>query len=136
MTAVTNNAISIGELARQSGLSTHALRFYEAQGILQPVGRTASGHRQYRHADVLWLAFVLRLKQTGMPLAEIRQYAALRAAGEETLEARLAMLKRHRERLAAEIEALSNCAGVLDEKISTYRAMLAEASGPTGKVAQ
>jgi len=130
MNAVTNNAISIGTLSRLSGLSTHALRFYEAEGILKPIGRNASGHRQYRAEDVLWLEFVLRLKQTGMPLAEIKQYAALRAQGETTLQARLAMLQCHRENLATRIEALSNCAGVLDEKISTYREMIAKSSGP------
>ncbi|WP_153114636.1 MerR family transcriptional regulator [Rhodocyclus tenuis] len=130
MPDVTNNAISIGELSRLSGLSTHTLRFYEAEGILQPAGRNSGGHRQYHPADVLWLEFVLRLKQTGMPLAEIRQYAALRAQGETTLQARLAMLKLHRERLATRIEELSTCASVLDDKIGIYRKMITESGAP------
>lgn len=136
MAAVTNNAISIGELSRRSGLSTHTLRFYEAEGILKPVRRTASGHRQYHEDDVLWLEFVLRLKLTGMPLAEIKQYAALRSQGEKTLQLRLTMLKLHRERLVTKIDELSTCANVLDDKILTYRKLLAKQTASTKKVAK
>ena len=135
MHSVTTNALSIGELSRHSGLSAHTLRFYEAQGILQAAGRNASGHRQYDANDVLWLEFVLRLKSTGMPLAGIKQYAELRAQGEATLETRLAMLKLHRERLVNKIEELTTCASVLDEKMRTYRKMLAKPPAPPSKTA-
>ena len=131
--SVTYNAISIGQLARHSGLSTHTLRFYEAEGILHAAGRNASGHREYRSNDVLWLEFVLRLKHTGMPLAEIKRYATLRAEGDATLDARLAMLKLHRQRLANKIEELSTCASALDEKMHRYETMLAQASVPPTK---
>lgn len=133
MIAVTSNFISIGELSRLSGVSPHTLRFYELEGILKPAGRGANGHRRYVNADVLWLEFVLRLKQTGMPLAEIREYAALRAQGDETLQTRLTMLKLHRERLVTMIEELSTCAHALDEKILTYREMIAKSQALTRK---
>ena len=136
MSAVTSNAISIGELSRLSGVSPHTLRFYEAEGVLKPAGRAANGHRRYRREAVLWLEFVLRLKVTGMPLAEIRQYAVLRAQGEKTLQPRLTMLKLHRERLVTKINELSTCAGVLDDKIRTYRKMIAKSRAPTKKAAK
>ncbi|MCC9003494.1 MAG: MerR family transcriptional regulator, partial [Candidatus Competibacter sp.] len=119
-----------------SGVSPHTLRFYEAEGILKPAGRAANGHRRYRREDILWLEFVLRLKLTGMPLAEIKQYAVLRAQGEETLQLRLAMLKLHRERLVTKIEELSTCARALDDKIHTYRQMIAKSLAPNGKAAK
>lgn len=133
---MTNNAISIGELSRLSGLSPHTLRFYETEGILKPAGRTASGHRQFYGEDVLWLEFVLRLKLTGMPLAEIKRYAALRSQGEKTLQSRLTMLKLHRERLVTKIDELSTCACVLDDKIRTYRKMIAKSREPTKKASK
>lgn len=136
MAAVTNNAISIGELSRRSGLSPHTLRFYEAEGILKPAGRTASGHRQYHGEDILWLEFVLRLKLTGMPLVEIKQYAALRSQGEKTLQLRLTMLELHRERLVTKLDELSTCVSVLDDKIRTYRKMIDKSQAPTKKVAK
>ena len=136
MGTVTSNVISIGELSRLCGLSAHTLRFYEAEGILKPAARAANGHRRYHREDVLWLEFVLRLKQTGMPLAEIRQYAILRSQGEKTLHPRLAMLKLHRERLATKINELSTCAGALDDKIRVYRRMIAKPHAPNKKAAK
>ncbi|MBI5890087.1 MAG: MerR family transcriptional regulator [Nitrosomonadales bacterium] len=124
---MTNHFISIGELARLTGLSTHTLRFYEAAGVLKPIGRAANGHRRYQPNDVLWLEFVLKLKVTGMPLAEIKQYAQLRAQGEITATARMAMLQFHRQRLAAKIAELAECASALDDKIGIYRKMIAKA---------
>jgi DNA-binding transcriptional MerR regulator len=122
---MTKPAISIGELSRLSGISAHTLRFYEAEGILLPVERAGNGHRRYRQDDVLWLEFVMRLKVTGMPLAQIRQYALLRAQGEKTLAARLAMLQSHQAHLLAKIHELSLCSEVLDKKMRVYRKMMA-----------
>jgi DNA-binding transcriptional MerR regulator len=128
---VTSNFISIGELSRLTGLTAHTLRFYESAGVLKPVGRASNGHRRYHSNDVLWLEFVLKLKLTGMPLAEIRRYAQLREQGEMTLDSRLAMLTRHRERLVAKMTALAACADTLDEKIRIYRSMIAKLKAPT-----
>lgn len=136
MDSVTSNPISIGELARLSGLSSHTLRFYEAQGILKPVGRAANGHRRFQREDVLWLEFVLRLKLTGMPLAEIKQYAGLREQGEKTLQMRLTMLELHRKRLVTRLNELSTCANVLDEKIRTYQKMIVKLHAPARKAAK
>lgn len=127
MGTVTSNFISIGELSGLTGLSAHTLRFYEKAGILLPVGRAANGHRRYRSDDVLWLEFVLRLKHTGMSLADIRLYAQLRVRGEETLPARLAMLQLHQERLVARMAELEHCSSALDDKIRAYRKMIAAA---------
>lgn len=123
---MTSQHLSIGEMSRLCGVSTHTLRFYEAEGILLPATRAANGHRRYRRDDVLWLEFVLRLKLTGMPLADIRTYADLRLRGDATLRERLRMLKVHRQRLADRIEALTTSASALDDKIDIYLDMIAE----------
>lgn len=133
MRAMSSIELSIGELARATGLTPHTLRFYEAQGILRPAGRAPSGHRRYRETDIVWLEFVLRLKATGMPLAEIRRYAELRMLGETTVASRLTMLERHRARLAEELEALSRCSEALDDKIALYRRQLAALAAPRKK---
>lgn len=124
--------LSIGELARQCELSTHTLRYYESAGVLRPALRAANGHRRYREDDVQWLAFVLRLKQTGMPLQDIRHYAELRAQGDSTLGHRLAMLAQHRERLARQLLALSASADALDAKMDLYRAHIEALQNTTG----
>ncbi len=124
---MTRQFLTIGEMSRLCGVSAHTLRFYEAEGILLPAARAPNGHRRYRQDDVRWLEFVLRLKVTGMPLAEIRAYAELRLRGDDTLDARLDMLKHHRERLARQIDILTQSSRALDEKIDIYRNLIAQA---------
>ena len=120
--------LSIGELSRLSGLSTHTIRFYESISVLKPAMRAPNGHRRYLHDDILWLEFVLRLKTTGMPLSEIKRYANLRSQGEETLSSRQLMLEEHRKHLAEKLTELTTCATALDEKIKIYQKMLAQTS--------
>jgi DNA-binding transcriptional MerR regulator len=128
---VNHPTLSIGDLAHQCGLSTHALRFYEAQGILQPARRAANGHRRYGIADVQWVAFVLRLKETGMPLADIRHYAELRTQGDRSLQARVELLHLHRDRLDRKMAELSDCAAALDTKMQTYRRLITASTRPS-----
>jgi DNA-binding transcriptional MerR regulator len=123
---VTSKLISIGTLARLSGVTAHTLRYYEKLGVLQAAGRAPNGHRRYHAGDLAWLAFVLRLKATGMPLTQIRHYAALRAAGDDTLLARLDLLVTHREQLVARIAALSDNLLALDDKVVVYQARIAQ----------
>jgi DNA-binding transcriptional MerR regulator len=131
---VINNVLTIGEFARQSGLSAHTIRFYESVGVLRPSHRATNGHRRYHDADVQWLQFVLKLKLIGMPLAEIKQYADLRAKGDATLEPRMTMLKLHHQRLVTSIAELEDCARVLDDKIRTYRKLIVSTERRNAKI--
>ncbi len=70
--------LKIGELAKRSGLTVEALRFYEQQGLIQPLGRTASGYRLYSPSDVQRVNFILHAKKVGFTLAEIKTLLALR----------------------------------------------------------
>lgn len=65
----------IQEVARQTGLTTRALRFYEGRGLLRPL-RTNSGRRLYSHADLERLAAILALKRAGFSLARIGELLA------------------------------------------------------------
>ena len=63
--------LSIGEMARDSGATPRALRFYEGKGLLFP--RRQGAARLYGPAERQRLALVLKAKQLGFTLAEIRQ---------------------------------------------------------------
>ena len=133
---MTSTVLTIGELAHLSGLTTHTIRFYESAGVLRPNTRAANGHRRYQENDVLWIEFVLKLKLAGMPLTQIKQYAALREQGDTTLQQRLSMLKLHRDRLAARMSELSECSKVLDDKIRAYRKLIVKAKESSGNRTQ
>lgn len=64
---------SIGELARRTGLTVKAVRFYSDQGIVPPSGRTASGHRRYGIEALARLDLVRTLRDLGLDLATIRR---------------------------------------------------------------
>ena len=71
--------LKIGQLAKQSKISVEALRFYESEKLLVPSSRTGSGYRLYHSNDVKKLQFILRAKQVGFSLQEIKQLLSLRA---------------------------------------------------------
>ena len=77
--------MSIGQVADRTGLSVHALRFYEREGILpNPVRRDPGGRRVYSEDDLEWLDLCIMLRSSGMPLPAIRQYTDLVRQGPAT----------------------------------------------------
>lgn len=63
--------ISIGYLAERTGLAVSAIRYYEAQGLVEP-WRNAGGQRRFHRADIRRLSFVMIAQQFGFSLPEIR----------------------------------------------------------------
>ena len=120
--------MNIAEFARRCGLSAHTLRYYERIGLLGRVTRAANGHRRFGERDVEWVAFLHRLRATGMGIKEMQRYAALRARGDATLAERQTMLREHADRLAAELRAQQAHLRVVREKIGIYDGLLREAT--------
>ncbi|MFC6016297.1 MerR family transcriptional regulator [Plantactinospora solaniradicis] len=60
----------IGELSRRSGVHAHQLRYYEAQGLLEP-GRGASGYREYTADAILTVTQIRKLLEAGLSTQEI-----------------------------------------------------------------
>ena len=112
--------MKIGELARQTGLSAHTIRYYERIGLLPYADRDRSRQRDYDASILTWIDFLGRLKTTGMPIREMLRYAALRARGDSTEADRRALLEQHRERVRAHVADLQACLLVLDTKIAGY----------------
>jgi DNA-binding transcriptional MerR regulator len=112
--------MKIGDLAKRTGLSTHTLRYYERIGLLPYADRDRSGQRDYDASILTWIAFLGRLKTTGMPIRDMLRYAALRDEGETTGPTRRQMLEVHREQVRTQIAELQECVLVLDTKIAGY----------------
>lgn len=114
--------LTIGQVAEQTGLSVHALRFYERQGLLaEPVGRGRNGHRIYSEDDVEWLNLCTRFRTAGMPLSTIRRYADLLRQGPGNEADRLALLGRHQDEVASQIHALTECLDTITHKVKLYK---------------
>jgi DNA-binding transcriptional MerR regulator len=117
--------LTISDAARASGVSAHTLRYYERAGLLDPVDRAASGHRRYAPEDLVRIQFLTKLRSTGMPIRQIRAYAELMRGGDETHEARLALLEEHREAVRARLAETARNLDLIDHKIDFYRERLA-----------
>jgi DNA-binding transcriptional MerR regulator len=121
--------LSIGQVADRTGLSVHALRFYEREGLFAtPVHRGPGGRRLYSDWDLEWLEVCVKLRASGMPLNAIRRYATLVAAGEGNEEGRLSLLRQHQDHVRAEIAALTECLDLITFKVQYYEACLTHAS--------
>lgn len=97
----------IGELADAAGMTTKALRFYEARGLLPPPARTASGYRDYDPETVERLAFIRDAQLAGLTLTEIASVLEMKDTGTGTCEHTASLLRRHLDDLDGRIAALA-----------------------------
>ncbi|RPJ77115.1 MAG: redox-sensitive transcriptional activator SoxR [Acidobacteria bacterium] len=70
------DALTIGEVARRSGVAASALRFYEDQGLIHSE-RTASGHRRYPREVIRRIAFIIFAQRVGLSLDDVRGELAM-----------------------------------------------------------
>ena len=120
--------LSIGEVARRSGVATSALRYYEARGLIHS-RRVGGNHRRYHRATLRRISIIRVAQNLGLSLAEIsealadlpaqraptkRDWARLSTRWGRRLDKRIAALQNLRDRLSGCIGcgclSLQNCA--------------------------
>ena len=112
---------SIGAVAKKTGISSYTLRYYDKAGLTPFVKRDKQGRRVFNDEDLDSLALIRCLKQTGMPLEDIRQFISWCADGDGTIDQRLAMFEEQRQAVEAQIhQSLLNLQKV-NHKIDVYR---------------
>lgn len=103
------------------GLTPSALRYYDKEGLLPNLKRTAAGVRVFSDEDIQWIGLICCLKSSGMPIEEIKHFMQLCLQGEKTCEERRAALEKHRERILHQMDFLKDCLGTVNYKIDHYR---------------
>jgi DNA-binding transcriptional MerR regulator len=121
--AEPSGPLTIAEVAALSGLSAHTLRYYERIGLLDPVARVYGGQRRYDAHDLAWLAFLQRLRATGMPIRDMQRFAELRRRGDSTVAERRELLEAHRDEVLERIGELQRDLTAVTEKITHYQAL-------------
>jgi len=89
--------MTIGKVAGRFGLATHVLRHWESVGLLSP-SRVVAGRRRYGPDHLYRIAVILRAKEAGFGLDDIREMIAAQGIAERT-----DILRRHRAELAHRI---------------------------------
>ena len=103
---MTDTTLAIGDVARQTGVSVSAIRYYDDVDLIQPAGRVG-GKRRFGHATVGRVNFIRRAQDAGFSLDEIRLILNDRArAWPSLVDAKLAELSERRDRLDSMIEIL------------------------------
>ena len=82
----TRGDLTIGELARRSGVAVPNIRYYEEIGVLPKARRSAAGQRHYEAADLDRLKFVRNCRDLGFPLEQIRALLHLSKAENRTCD--------------------------------------------------
>ena len=107
-------ALTIGELARRTGLSVSAIRFYEEKGLVGAI-RSSGNQRRFMRSDIRRLSFAMIGQRLGLTLAEIRAELATLPQGRaptqgdwQTISARI------RDRLNERIAMLEKTRDLLD----------------------
>ncbi|MCK1995040.1 MerR family transcriptional regulator [Peribacillus muralis] len=111
---------TISEVGQMLEISTHALRYYEKEEIITPE-RDAQGNRRYTDSHLKWLEFVKKLRETQMPIEQIKKYTQLFKEGDHTSIDRLNLLEDHRRTIEIQIETLKTTEAMLDKKITSYK---------------
>lgn len=116
--APRSRGLSIGYVARRTGLATSAIRYYEDEGLVQP-DRNEAGHRRFERSDLRRLSFVMISQQLGFSIGEIRDAMRALPQGRTPTKADWA-------RISAQFGA------VLDQRIATMQALRMRLDGCIG----
>lgn len=100
--------LTIGVLARESGVNLETIRFYERSGLLPEPQRSLSGYRHYQEQDVRRLRFIRRGRELGFSLEEIRSLLDLAAHPERPCASADQMVREHLDSIATRIRDLQN----------------------------
>ena len=111
---------TVGEMAKMLGVPASTLRYYDKEGLLPFVERSAGGIRMFRESDLEWLRVIGCMKQAGMSLRDIRQYMELVIQGDDTIDARLEMFRRQRKTLETQMAELQHTMDMVDYKCWYY----------------
>ena len=111
---------TIGDAAAELGMPASTIRFYEKNGLIPNQQRSSDGRRLFDEDDMEWMRFVERLKVSGMPIKEIREYIQLYIAGDSTIEERRRIVYERRAAIDAQIEELMLARDFIDYKCWFY----------------
>ncbi|MBW3114667.1 MerR family transcriptional regulator [Bacillus sp. MCCB 382] len=116
---------SISEASEVLGVNPHTLRYYEKEGIITP-DRSSAGIRSYTDSHIKWLNFVMKLRETQMPISDIKKYTQLFLEGPQTTKDRLTLLEDHQKNIQEQIQVLLSTNEMLSKKIDAYKGLIGE----------
>ncbi|CDQ39949.1 MULTISPECIES: MerR family transcriptional regulator [Virgibacillus] len=115
---------SISEVAKELNLTVYTLRYYDKEGLLPFVERTASGTRAFKESDIDALKVIECLKATGMPIKEIKNFIDWCSEGDSTLRQRFDMFMERKATVESQLEELNKTMELIKHKCWYYKTAL------------
>jgi len=112
--------MTIKEVSEKYNIPADTLRYYEKVGVIPPVTRTAGGIRNYTDEDIGWVENAICMRVAGLSVEFLIEYLKLYQQGDETFDARLALLREQKEILLAQQKQMKATLDKLNYKISRY----------------
>ena len=110
--------LGIGALSRQTGCNIETIRYYEKIHLLNVPARTEGGHRMFDHAQVKRLTFILRCRQLGFSIGEIRNLLGLVDGDAASCAEVKSVTELHLGDVRQKIHDLKNLEAVLAQMVS------------------
>lgn len=121
---------TVGEMAKRLQVAPSTLRYYDKEGLLPFLERSNGGIRMFRESDFEWLSIIACLKQTGMPIKDIKTFIDWCVEGDATIGQRLGLIDRQRQRILENPAAPGNAARSWTTSTGTTRRRGKPAAAP------
>ncbi|PAD21808.1 MerR family transcriptional regulator [Terribacillus saccharophilus] len=115
---------SISEVAKELNVTAYTLRYYDKEGLMPFVERTASGQRLFKESDIAALNIIECLKSTGMPIKEIKTFIDWCTAGDITLQQRFDMFMERKSVVEKQMKELEETMKLIEHKCYYYKTAL------------
>ena len=112
--------MTITEVSRKYGVMPDTLRYYERIGLIPPVPRTKGGVRDYDAESCGWVELMRCMRSAGVQIEALIKYVELFRQGEETIEARKAILLDQRDQIVERMAEMQRSLDRLNAKIEGY----------------
>lgn len=120
---------TVGEMAKLLDVAPSTLRYYDKEGLLPFVERSSNGIRVFKDKDYEWLKVIGCLKKSGLSLKDIKDYIYMALEGDQSIEDRLALFEKQRERVKQQMAELQETLDMVEYKCWFYE--FAKAAGTT-----
>lgn len=111
---------TIRQVAEKMGVTVPTLRYYDKEGLLPFVDKKPNGTRVFKDEDFKGLAVITCMKNSGVPIKDIKKYMDLCQEGDSTLNERLEIFLERKEAVQKQIEELNKVMKTINHKIWYY----------------
>ncbi len=112
--------MQISEVAKEFGLTTDTLRYYEKEGLIGPVSKGENGIRNYTEDDIKRIQFVKCMRAAGLEISFLKKYIRLFDEGDKTIKERREILVEQRKILKKKLDDMQEAYDRLNYKIDLY----------------